>query len=174
MMGMVTPIAIGISVVAVTGANYGGRRYENLKIIQNYSAKFGLAIVSIISIAIFIFAPYISYVFSYGPGQDVEQLRNLITDFLRVTCLFYLSIPIGISATSIFQGIGKGFYSLTFTTLRLLILEVIFSYTLAIPLGFGQYGVWAGIVLGNGFGAIIAFIYSRYYLNNLIKTKTKN
>ncbi|MDR1722200.1 MAG: MATE family efflux transporter, partial [Methanobrevibacter sp.] len=33
MMGMVTPIAIGISVVAVTGANYGGRRYENLKII---------------------------------------------------------------------------------------------------------------------------------------------
>jgi len=172
MFGIVTPIAIGISVVAVTGANYGGKRYENLKIIQNYSAKLGLIIVSLITLIILIFAPYISYIFSYGQGQDFEQLRVLITDFLRVTCLFYLAVPIGITATSIFQGIGKGFYSLIFTTLRLVIFEIIFAYILAILLGFGQYGVWGGIVLGNVFGAIIAFIYSKYYIKNLIKIKT--
>jgi len=165
MMAMVPSIAIGVSIVAVVGANFGGRRYENFKIIHNYGMKLGLIIVITMSIAIFLLAPYISYIFAYSP--ESSGLRETITAFLRVTCLFYIFLPIGMSSSAIFQGVGKGLDSMFLTLIRLLILEVLFSYVLAIPLGLGQYGVWWGIVLGNLFGSGIAYGWAKRYINRL-------
>ncbi|KZX17453.1 MATE family efflux transporter [Methanobrevibacter filiformis] len=165
MIAMVPAISIGVSSVAVVGANFGAERFKNMKIVYNYSIKLGFIIIALISIAIFILAPYISYIFTYSP--QTAGLGKLITDFLRVTCLFYIFLPIGITSSSLFQGVGKGFNALAVTAIRLLILEVIFAYVLAIPLGFGQYGVWFGIVLGNGVGSLIAYIWSKTYLRKI-------
>jgi len=172
MMAMVPAIAIGVSIVAVTGANFGARKYENLNIIHNHGMKIGLIIVIIMSIAIFLLAPYISYIFTYSP--ESAGLRDTITAFLRVTCLFYVFLPIGMSSSSIFQGVGKGLDSMFLTLIRLLILEVAFAYILAIPLGMGQYGVWWGIVLGNLVGSAIAYLYSKRYIHKLVREKSNN
>ncbi|MCL2115833.1 MAG: MATE family efflux transporter [Methanobrevibacter sp.] len=165
MMAMVPPIAIAVSIVAVVGANFGGKKYENIKIIHNYGIKIGLITVILMSIAIFLLAPYISYIFAYSP--ESAGLRDTITAFLRVTCLFYISLPIGMSSSSIFQGVGKGLDSMFLTLIRLLILEVVFAYILAIPLGLGQYGVWWGIVIASLFGSLIAYGWSKRYINKL-------
>ncbi|MDR2623304.1 MAG: MATE family efflux transporter [Methanobrevibacter sp.] len=167
MTALVIPMAIGVSTVAVTGVNYGAGKFENLKVIHNYSIKFGLLMVTLMAVIIFIFAPQISYLFAYSP--DLIDIRNLISEFLRVTCLFYVFVPLGMSASSIFQGVGKGLSSLLITAIRLLIFEVIFTYVLAIICGFGQYGVWYGIILGNGFGSILGYYYSRRYIKKLIE-----
>jgi len=159
------PMAIGVSTVAVTGANYGANKFENLKIIQNYTIKFGLLIVSVMTASIFIFAPQISYLFAYMP--ELSNIRESLTEFLRIICLFYFCLPFGISSSSIFQGVGKGFSSLLITTVRLLILEVIFAYVLAIVCGFGQYGVWYGIILGNWFGSIFGYFYVSVFIREL-------
>ncbi|MDR3291088.1 MAG: polysaccharide biosynthesis C-terminal domain-containing protein, partial [Methanobrevibacter sp.] len=164
---MVIPLAIGMSTVAVTGANYGAGKFENLKVIYNYSIKFSFLVVTLMATFIFIFAPQISYLFAYLPG--LADIRELISEFLRVTCLFYFSLPLGVASSSLFQGVGKGFNSLLITVIRLLILEVIFDYILAIVFGFGQYGVWYGIVLGNGIGSIFGYFYARRYINRLNK-----
>ncbi|MDR3223758.1 MAG: MATE family efflux transporter [Methanobrevibacter sp.] len=164
---MVIPLAIGMSSVAVTGANYGAGKFENLKVIYNYSIKFSFLVVTIMAAFIFIFAPQISYLFAYLPG--LADIRGLISEFLRVTCLFYFSLPLGVTASSFFQGVGKGFSSLLITIIRLLILEMIFNYILAIVFGFGQQGVWYGIILGNGFGSIFGYFYARRYINKLNK-----
>ncbi|MCL2157447.1 MAG: MATE family efflux transporter [Methanobrevibacter sp.] len=167
MMAMVPSIAIGVSIVAVVGANFGGKKYENIKIIHHYGIKIGLIIVIIMSIAIFLLAPYISYIFAYSP--ESAGLRDTITDFLRVTCLFYIALPIGMSSSSIFQGVGRGLDSMFLTLIRLLVLEVVFAYILAIPLGLGQYGVWWGIVLASLVGSGIAYGWSRRYINRLTR-----
>jgi putative MATE family efflux protein len=167
MTAIVIPMAIGVSTVAVTGANYGAGKFENLKVIQNYVIKFGLLITTLMVAFIFIFAPQISYLFAYMP--ELSSIRESMTEFLRITCLFYFCLPFAISSSSIFQGVGKGFSSLLITTIRLLILEVIFAYVLAIVCGFGQYGVWYGIILGNWFGSIFGYFYSRLFINELNK-----
>jgi putative MATE family efflux protein len=164
MVALVPPIAIGTSIVAVTGAAFGAKKYKDIDIIHKYSIKIGLILVISMAVAIFILAPYISYIFTYSPESNIQ---NLITDFLRVTAFFYLTLPIGISSASIFQGVGKGLDSLIIVVLRILILEVFFAYLLAIPLGFGQQGVWWGIVIGNACGATFAYFYSRRYINKL-------
>ncbi|MDR3290575.1 MAG: polysaccharide biosynthesis C-terminal domain-containing protein, partial [Methanobrevibacter sp.] len=167
MTAFVVPMAIGMSTVAVTGANYGAGKFENLKVIYNYTIKFGLLIVTLMAIFIFVFAPQISYLFAYLP--ELVDVRSLLTEFLRVTCLFYFFIPLGITASSVFQGVGKGFSSLIITIIRLLLFEMVFAYILAIVCGFGQYGVWYGTILGNGIGSIFGYFYARRYINRLNK-----
>lgn len=162
---MVIPIAIGTSVIAITGANLGAKRYENIDITHSYAIKFGTLIIVILSIVIFILAPYISYLFAYTPGS--ENLLGQMTDFLRITCLFYLFFPLGVVSSSIFQGLGKGLNSLIIAFIRALILQIVFSYVFAIVLNLGQTGVWYGIVLGNAIGAIIAYIWSKIYISKL-------
>ncbi|MDR2829848.1 MAG: MATE family efflux transporter [Methanobrevibacter sp.] len=170
MVALVIPMAIGTSTVAVVGANYGAKKFENIKVIYNYSIKFGLLMVTLMAMFIFIFAPQISYLFAYLPG--LADIRNLISEFLRVICLFYFFVPLGISASSVFQGVGKGLSSLFITAIRLLIFEIIFTYFLAIVCGFGQYGVWYGIVLGNGFGSVFAYFYTRRFIKKLNKKES--
>ncbi|WP_156314681.1 MATE family efflux transporter [Methanobrevibacter arboriphilus] len=163
---MVIPIAIGTSVIAITGANLGAKRYENIDITHSYAIKFGTLIIVILSIAIFILAPYISYLFAYTPPGS-ENLLGQMTDFLRITCLFYLFFPLGVVSSSVFQGLGKGLNSLIIAFIRALILQIVFSYVFAIVLNLGQTGVWYGIVLGNAIGAIIAYIWSKIYISKL-------
>jgi putative MATE family efflux protein len=167
MVAIVIPMAIGTSVVSVTGANYGAGKIENLRPILNYSIKLGLLIITFVAAFVFIFAPQISYIFAYLPG--LVNIRDLITEFLRVTCLFYLFVPVGIASSSVFQGVGKGLSSLMLTAMRLFVLEIFFVYLLAIILRYGQYGVWYGIVLGNAFGSIFAYFYTSRFINKANK-----
>lgn len=168
---MVIPIAIGTSAMAIVGANLGANKYDNISIAHNYAIKLGTLIMIIVSIAVFALAPYISYLFAYTPGS--EYLLPQMTEFLRITCLFYLFFPLGVISSSIFQGLGKGMNSLAIAFIRALILQIICSYIFAIVLNFGQTGVWIGIVLGNAIGALIAYIWSRYYIKKINKENSE-
>ena len=133
MIAIIPIISVAISVVPITGASFGARRYENFNIIQNYAIKIGTLIALITAITTFILAPYIADIFTYSP--QTEGLHGLITDFLRLMVLFYIFVPVGSIASSIFQGVGRGFDSFILTTIRELPLIVVFAYVLAIPLG---------------------------------------
>ncbi|MCL2115113.1 MAG: MATE family efflux transporter [Methanobrevibacter sp.] len=172
LIAIIPVISISISAVAIVGASFGAKKYENLNIIQNHSIKLGTIISIITAVATFILAPYIAGIFTYSP--ETAGLNGLITEFLRVMSLFYIFVPIGSIAASIFQGVGRGFDSFILTTIRELVLAVVFAYILAIPLGFGQQGVWWGIVIGNIFGSLIAFAWSKLYIQKLISIKNKN
>jgi putative MATE family efflux protein len=170
LVAMTPVIAIGISIVAVTGANFGAKKFKNINLIFNQGIKLGFIIVIVMAVAIFLLAPYISYLFAYSP--ESAGIRGVLTDFLRVTSLFYLVLPIGISASSIFQGLGKGLHSLALSLIRVFFLEVFFSFLFAIVLGFGQYGAWWGLITGNAVGACISLIWAKLYLRKFNKVKT--
>ncbi|MDR2831276.1 MAG: MATE family efflux transporter [Methanobrevibacter sp.] len=171
MVALVIPMAIATSTIAVVGANYGAKKFENIEMIYNYSIKLGLLMVALIVVFILIFAPQISYLFAYLPG--LVSIRNLISEFLRIICLFFLFLPLGMSASAVFQGVGKGLSSLLITVIRLLIFEIILTYVLTIICGLGQYGVWYGIVLGNCFGSIFGYFYVLRFIKKLNKEEIK-
>lgn len=165
-MIMMISIGIGTSAIAITGANLGAERYENIEIIHSYSIKIGTLIMVLMSAIIFILAPNISYLFAYTPGS--EKLLGQMIDFIRITCLFYIFFPLGVMSSSLFQGLSKGMYSLAIAFIRTLILQVVFSYIFAVTLNLGQIGVWYGIVLGNAIGGIIAYLWSKMYIRKMI------
>lgn len=91
---MVIVSAIGTSVIVVTDANLGANKYKNIDITLKYGIKFATLIIILISILIFIFAENISYLFAYTSGS--ENLLGQMKIFLRITCLFYLFLPLGV------------------------------------------------------------------------------
>ncbi|MBI5680273.1 MAG: MATE family efflux transporter [Methanobacterium sp.] len=165
MMAMIIPIGIGTAAITVAGAAYGARKYENLSTALTYSAKLGVGIAIVTGLISYIFAGNIASIFTYS--SQSAFMAPSIAAFLQVMFLFYLTVPLGITASSVFQGMGKGVTSLILTVIREVVFISFFAYLFAFTLGFGSQGVWWGIVVGGGLGCIVAYIWANIYINRL-------
>jgi putative MATE family efflux protein len=167
MMAMIPPIGIGTAAITVAGAAYGARKYENLSIALSYSAKLGVGIAVVTGLLSYVFAGNIASIFTYSP--ESAFMAPSIAAFLQVMFLFYLTVPLGITASSVFQAMGKGFTSLALTLIREVLFVSFFAYLFAFTLGFGSPGVWWGIVVGGGLGCAVAYIWATIYVRRLKK-----
>jgi len=162
-------IAIGTSVISVAGAAYGARNYARIRTTHTFSITLGIAISLVISALTFIFAKQIAVIFTYS--ADSAHLAPEIAAFLATMCFIYPFIPPGIMSGSIFQATGKGMTSLAVTVLRNLVFIAIFAYLFGIVLGFGEHGIWWGIVVGDIIGGTVAYLWARAYISALIKSQ---
>ncbi|MGF7119304.1 MATE family efflux transporter [Methanobacterium oryzae] len=171
MMAMIPPIGIGTATITVAGAAFGARKYKNLQTALSYSAKLGVAIAAFTGIFTYFFASYIASIFAYS--AESAFLAPSIASFLQVMCLFFIIVPLGITASSIFQAIGKGMTSLILTVLREVVFISIFAYLFAFTLGFGSSGVWWGIVVGGACGCVVAYFWANKYIKSLRRNYIK-
>lgn len=167
MFAIIPLVAISTSVIAVVAVAFGGRHYEKLPVIHTFSILFGMGIAIGISILTWVFSGQISYIFSYT--AEGAHLAPSIAAFLATMCIFYPFVPPGIMSSSIFQGTGKGMTSLVINILRNLVFMATSAYLLGIVLGFGESGIWWGIVIGDVLGGITGFIWARFYISTLQK-----
>ena len=165
MMALIPPIGIGTATITVAGTAYGARKYKNLSIALSYSAKLGVAIAAVTGVITYFFASNIASIFAYS--SQSAFMAPSIAAFLQVMCLFFIIVPLGITASSIFQAMGKGITSLILTVIREVVFISVFAYLFAFTLGFGSSGVWWGIVVGGAFGCAIAYIWANRYIKGL-------
>jgi len=163
-------IGIATAVVSVSGAAFGAKDFEKAKTAHTYSVKLGLLIEGGVAAFTFIFAPQIAAVFTQTEGA--AHIAPDLIHFLRVICIFYPSVSLGMLSTSFFQGAGKGVSALTANLLRTIVFTPLFAAFFAFNLNMGQVGAWWGIVAGNAIGAGITFIWARLYLSSVLKTGT--
>ncbi|HWR63998.1 MAG TPA: MATE family efflux transporter [Candidatus Thermoplasmatota archaeon] len=161
-------LGMATAVVSVTGAVYGAREYKKLDIAHLYALKIGILIETAIAIATFIFAPVITLAFTTSP--DMVHLGDEITTFLRIICIYYPATAFGMLSSSLFQGVGKGLYSLIVTILRTIILIIPLAWLFGVILGWGLPGAWWGLVIANIIGSAITFIWAKIYINSLLKS----
>mgnify|MGYP007133740934 CR=1 FL=1 len=110
----------------------------------------------------FIFSSQIATVFSYTSAS--ATLAPEIATAISVLSLFVLAIPHGIMSSMVFQGVGKGIYSLLITLLRSLILESVFAYIFCFIFGWGLPGIYGGVVLGCFVGATVGYIWAKLFI----------
>jgi putative MATE family efflux protein len=164
-------IGISTAVTSVTGAAFGAKNLDKLKISYNYAIKLGLLIASIAGIVTFIFAPQITSVFTYA--EDTAAIAGDITVFLQVICLFYPGVAFGMFSSAMFQGTGKGTNALIVTIIRTLVLAPPFALIFAIYFDLNLVGIWLGMVVANLTGSMIAYAWARLYIKNLKHTFNK-
>jgi len=160
---------IATAVVAVCGAAFGEKSYEKISISHLHAVKIGLAIETTVSAVTFVFAPQIAAVFTYSEGA--ARIAGDLTLFLRIACLFWPFVSLGMQSSALFQAVGKGVSSLMATVLRSLVLTLFFIFLLAFVLDYGLAGVWWGIVLANIIGSLVVFSWARLYVGGLIKVE---
>jgi putative MATE family efflux protein len=167
MMGVIPMLGVSPAIESVSGAAFGAEDKEKLKTAFYYAIRFGLFIELVIGVLIFLFADQIAYLFSYTTSSSVI-FEDLVL-YLRTTAFYYPVVPASVAAASVFRGMGYGTISLINTILRVIILQTLFSYVLAITLGLGLFGVWVGIVLSAFVSVIISVSWANWTIKGLFK-----
>lgn len=159
--------AIGTTVIAVSGASYGARQFGKLRTALRFGIAFGAGIGLLLSVIIYALAHQIAWIFAYSP--ESAHLAPTIASFLATMCVFFPFVAPGLISGSVFQGTGKGLYSLIISIFRTLVFCAVFAYLFAFTLGLGEPGVWWGIVAGDILGGIVGYLWAQYYVNRLIE-----
>jgi putative MATE family efflux protein len=163
-------IGIATAVVSVTGAAYGSHEFEKLKTSHMYAVKIGIIIEVILATATFLLAPLIAKAFTLA--EESARIYDDLTNFLQIICIFYPGVALGMLSSSMFQGIGKGFYALLVTIFRSIILTTPLALIFSTILGLGLSGAWWGIVTANITGSTIAFIWAKIHIGKLLHSKS--
>jgi len=172
MVAVLPLLGLATAVITVTGAAYGAKDYKKLNTAFLFSVKLGLISELLIAVIIFIIAPFITLLFTTGEG--LPPLRADIELFVKISCLFYPSAAFGIMSSAMFQGTGKGLYSLIATLLRTIILTPIIALLFCCVFSFGLSGVWWGLVIANLIGSVVSFSWAKIYINSLFKSSAAN
>ncbi len=165
MMGAIPFMGIGTAVVTVAGASYGAQDWDKLKLTFNYSTRLGLVIGVVLTALFWIFAPQLALLFGYS--AESAQLTPQIANLLRVMAFFFLCLPLGVNASSVFQGVGKGLYSLMCTILREVVFILMTVYILAFVFSFGEQGVWWGFISGAFIGSLVGYLWGKLFISKL-------
>jgi putative MATE family efflux protein len=167
MVAILPLLGLATAVTSVTGAAFGEQSYEKLKIAYMYAIKFGLIIEILIGIVIFLLAPLIAVIFTTSP--DAISIRFDLEMFLKITCFFYPGAAFGIASSAMFQGTGKGTYSLIATLFRTIVFTILFALVSTYIFEAGIIGIWWAIVLANLLGSLISFTWGTIYIHKLLK-----
>ncbi len=160
-MGMIPLSGFGQALLTLTGASFGSKRFKRLQDTYFYAIEIGFIAGVAISLVLYFGAPYICQVFAYS--ESAELLPQMV-DALHIFCFWLVGASFGILGAMLFQGLGKGFTSLTLTFIRMYLLQVLFSWIFAVTFSFADYGVYFGMVLGCLAGGLINFSYASYYV----------
>ena len=158
-----TPVTcIAIAVSTVVAVAFGGKNYENLRTSLVYGIKLSTIIAVVIGVIFVIFAYQFAYIFSYT--ESTQVLIESLVFAIRILTIYVIAFPAGAVATMVFQGMGKGTYSLLLTISRTLIFELIFIYLFAFLFDYGTLGVYFGLDVGMTIGSLVSLACIILYL----------
>ncbi|SFM48789.1 MATE family efflux transporter [Methanolobus profundi] len=161
-------IGVSTAVVTLSGFAYGEGSYDKVSFSHIYSMKVGLLVETGIAILTFVFAPQIATVFTLS--DSAAHITDDLIVFLRIICIFYPMVSLGMLSSALFQGVGKGLNALLATILRALIFVPIFAVFFAFSLDMGLIGIWWGMVIGNAMGSMFIFLWARAYVTKLLRS----
>ena len=165
-IGTTPLLAIGTALISVIAANYGAQKYRNIRIAHRYAMKISIVIACIVAVLTNVFAGDIASVFA-SSGSSV-RIASELTSFLSWIVIYYPTMAVGVASTYVFQGIGKGITAMFQTIMRETGFTIFFAVLLGVVLGYGVWGAWMGIVLGEVVSNNITMVWADMQIKKLI------
>ena len=154
--------SIAGGMTTLVGMFYGAKKIDALNYIVKYGISSAFMITMVSSSFVYIFAR----TFSMWFVQD-QEIVNVSIGFLRLLCLVYPLVAIGITSGRVLQGLGKGIPVLVITTVRVLgvsaPLALYFTFVLDKPLEWN----WYAMMISTGIAFIIAVSWIRIEMNKI-------
>ena len=113
-----------------------------------------------------VFASDIASIFTSSPGS--ARIASELTSFLAWIVIYYPTMAVGVNSTYVFQGIGKGITSMFQTIMRETGFTIFFAVLLGVYMGYGVWGAWMGIVLGEVVSNNITMIWADWKIKKLM------
>lgn len=166
-LALLPMLGVASAVTAVAGAAYGAKDFEKIKASYMYALRLGVLVESVLAVGTFVFAAQITRVFTWS-DQSTRLVDDLVL-YLRVTWVVFPTAAFGMLSAGMFQGVGKGLYSLVMTLIRTLIFTVPAAWMCGVLLGRGLMGVWIGMAAGGLLSVPVAFGWAVFHMNKLIE-----
>ncbi len=165
-IGTTPMLAIGTALISVIAANYGAKNYENIRIAHRYAMKVSMIFAFAVAILTNVFAPDLASIFT-SSGTSARIAPEL-TSFLQWIVIYYPTMAVGVASTYVFQGLGKGITAMFQTIMRETGFTILFAVILGVFLGYGVWGAWMGIVLGEIVSNNITMVWADWQIKKLI------
>ena len=165
-IGTTPLLAIGTALISVIAANYGAQNYKNIQIAHRYAMKVSIVIALIVAVLTNVFAGDIAHVFA-SSGSSV-RIASELTSFLSWIVIYYPTMAVGVASTYVFQGIGKGLTAMFQTIMRETGFTILFAVLFGVILGYGVWGAWMGIVLGEIVSNNITMVWADWQIKKLM------
>ena len=165
-MGTTPLLAIGTALISVIALNYGAKNYKNIQIAHRYAMKISIVIAFAVAVLTNVFAGDIASVFA-SSGSSV-RLSQELSSFLSWIVIYYPTMAVGVASTYVFQGIGRGITAMFQTIMRETGFTIFFAVLLGVVLGYGVWGAWMGIVLGEIVSNNITMLWADLTIKKLI------
>ena len=128
---------LGNGLVAIVGYNYGARLRERVYDAIRVAVKLAVAIMAVGTVAFLLIPEVLLSLFEAEGASDLTAMGVVA---LRIISSHFILAAIGITLSTVFQAIGKGFYSLLMSLCRQLIVLLPAAWILS-QLG-GVNAVW--------------------------------
>ena len=165
-IGTTPLLAIGTALISVIAANYGAKNFKNIQIAHRYAMKVSIIIAIVVSVLTNFFAGDLASIFA-SSGSSV-RIAHELTGFLSWIVIYYPTMAVGVASTYVFQGIGKGLTAMFQTIMRETGFTILFAYLFAVVLGYGVWGAWMGIVLGEVVSNNITMFWADWQIKKLM------
>ena len=165
-IGTTPLLAMGTALISVIAANYGAKNYRNIQIAHRYAMKLSIIIAVVVMILTNVFAGDIASIFA-SSGSSV-RIASELTSFLSWIVIYYPTMAVGVASTYVFQGIGKGLTAMFQTIMRETGFTIFFAVLLGVVLGYGVWGAWMGIVLGEIVSNNITMLWANLQIKKLM------
>lgn len=165
-IGTTPLLAIGTALISVIAANYGAKNFKNIQIAHRYAMKVSIVIAIVVAVLTNFFAGDIASIFT-SSGSSV-RIASELTGFLSWIVIYYPTMAVGVASTYVFQGIGKGLTAMFQTIMRETGFTILFAYLFAVVLGYGVWGAWMGIVLGEVVSNNITMFWADWQIKKLM------
>ena len=160
-IGTTPLLAIGTALISIIAANYGAKNYKNIQIAHRYAMKVSIVIAVIVMILTNLFAGDIASVFTSSGSS--ARIASELTAFLAWIVIYYPTMAVGVASTYVFQGIGKGLTAMFQTGFT-----IFFAVLFGVYLGYGVWGAWMGIVLGEIVSNNITMLWADWQIKKLM------
>ena len=165
-IGTTPLLAIGTALISVIAANYGAKNYNNIQIAHRYAMKVSIVIAVVVAVLTNVFAGDIVSVFT-STGSSV-RIASELTSFISWIVIYYPTMAVGVTSTYVFQGIGKGLTAMFQTIMRETGFTILFAVLFSVVLGYGVWGAWMGIVLGEIVSNNLTMVWADWQIKKLI------
>lgn len=146
-----------VTCVPTTGVAYGSgdmNRTKKVMLSQTFGANISQLIMNII---FYLFCGNI-YLLYTKDAQVLEYSHNLINSFLILSPIFWAT---SFMTPSALRATGDAKFTMNISVISLIIFRIFFSWLLGVYLGYGIYGVWAGMYIDWVFRS--AFYFTRIF-----------
>lgn len=146
-------IGFSIGTAPIIGYNFGAQNHNELKNVTKKS----IIIIMIASLSMFVISELLANPLSYIFASYDNYLFDLTKRAFILYSFSYLFAGIGIFGSSFFTALNNGLISAICSTLRTVVFQLIFVWTL--PILMGTDGVWVSISIAECLAAIVCVVF---------------